>query len=586
MIHRRLLCRLASRAGVVIVFLKRMTSFNKILSCTFYLVLLSFIASAASACDPVPEITPELIVAKDALEFSNEASSTRLAIKSNIDWKVTASETWITVTPPEGVAGTHQLTVEATANAGSTVRQAELTVTAGSLSKKVRLSQAPAHSLTVSPKSFDLTHEATEITVTAVSALPVSLVSNPDWINLRNSAGPNLVFSISANSFSLSRTGKLIFASGNLRDSVQVVQKAAATTIPADATGMGSNAVQLAAKMKIGWNLGNTLEVPGNETGWGNPPTTQTLIDSVKAAGFTTVRLPCAWDSYIDDRSTHRIKESWLRRVKEVVDYCYKNDMYVIVNIHWDGGWLENNPTYAKQTEVNAKQRALWEQIAVYFRDYDEHLLFAGTNEVHADYGQPTQEHLTVQMSYNQTFVNAVRSTGGRNTYRNLIVQAYNTNIDLAVNHLKVPADPTSGRMMVEVHYYDPYEFTLSTEPSAVSLWGEPYKQYGKVAGWGQEAHVKEQFGKMKTAFVDKGYPVILGEYGAMRRSSIGGDALTWHLQSRAYYLEYVTREARKAGLIPVYWDNGHLGNNSFALFNRTTGAIFDRQAVKALMTE
>src|SRR5690606_14500704 len=150
-----------------------------------------------------------------------------------------------------------------------------------------------------------------------------------------------------------------------------------------------------------------------------------------------------------------------LERVKEVVDYCVDNNMYVVLNIHWDGGWLEENPTSSAQAAVNLKQKALWEQIAVYFRDYDEHLIFAGTNEVHADYGTPTNEHITVQLSYNQTFVNAVRSTGGRNAYRNLAVQSYNTNIQQAVNYLVMPQDVATKRLMAEVHYYDPFDFTL-----------------------------------------------------------------------------------------------------------------------------
>jgi endoglucanase len=132
--------------------------------------------------------------------------------------------------------------------------------------------------------------------------------------------------------------------------------------------------------------------------------------------------------------------------------------MYVIINAHWDGGWLENNPTFAKQDEVNAKQKAIWEQIGDYFRDYDEHLLFAGTNEVHSD-TNPTAENLEVQRSFNQTFVDAIRSTGGKNSFRNIIIQSYSTNIDYAVNNLVVSTDSTDNRVMVEVHYYDPWDF-------------------------------------------------------------------------------------------------------------------------------
>jgi endoglucanase len=360
-----------------------------------------------------------------------------------------------------------------------------------------------------------------------------------------------------------------------------------ASWISRDQTGMMSTSFELVKKMNVGWNLGNSLEVPTNETGWGNPKTTKTFIDSVKKAGINAIRLPCAWDSYIEDRNTFKLKASWLARVKEVVDYCYANDMYVIINIHWDGGWLENNPTTAKQQAVNAEQKALWEQIAMYFRDYDEHLLFAGTNEVHVD-GTPTNDNFTVQLSYNQTFVNAVRSTGGKNSYRNLIVQAYNTNIDLAVSNLVMATDTVKSRMLAEVHYYDPWDFCgLEADASwatVKTLWGKDFAQYGTISNWGQEDYVQAQFQKMKTNFVDKGYPVILGEFSASRRSSLTGADLDHHLASRAYFFKYVAQQAKNYGLVPFYWDNGATGNLGCALFNRSDGTVFDKQALTGLL--
>ena len=123
------------------------------------------------------------------------------------------------------------------------------------------------------------------------------------------------------------------------------------------------------------------LEATGGETGWGNPKVTKELIDLVKANGFNAVRIPCSWNRTFTNSTTAKIKTEWLDRVKEVIQYCIDNDMYVLVNIHWDGGWLENNITEAAKEEVNAKQKAFWEQIATHFRDFDEHLLFASANE-------------------------------------------------------------------------------------------------------------------------------------------------------------------------------------------------------------
>lgn len=348
-------------------------------------------------------------------------------------------------------------------------------------------------------------------------------------------------------------------------------------------TQIGQSASELASQMLVGWNLGNSLDVPGGETGWGNPATTQQLIDAVKTAGFNAIRIPCAWDSY-SDASTYVIEDTWLARVKEVVDYCMNNDMYIIINIHWDGGWLEENPFYSVQDAVNAKQEAFWTQIASYFINYDEHLLFAGTNEVHADYGTPTSEYIEVQESYNQTFVDAVRATGGNNTSRNLIVQTYNTNMWHGLDYFTLPSDVVDDHLLVEVHYYDPYDFTLNPDNnSACTVWGDPWSS-GDVCTWGQESYVEDLFNRVKQQFVDQGISVIIGEYGVVKRTSLTGDAYTQHIASRLYYLEYITDAAKRYGMVPFYWDNGYNGDMGLALFDRSTGSIVDQEALDAIM--
>ena len=421
-----------------------------------------------------------------------------------------------------------------------------------------------------------------------------NVLSDQTWctvsFNASTKANDKIVVTAAANTVASTRTAKLTFVLDNntvayvkvTQDPKTGIYPSYKDSIAPDATGVSSTAKVLAAKIVAGWNLGNSLEVPSDETAWGNPKTTQQLIDAVKASGINAIRIPCAWDSYIEDATTCKIKASWLTRVKEVLDYCIKDNMYVIINIHWDGGWLENNPTYGKQVAVNAKQKVLWEQIAVYFRSYDEHLLFAGTNEVHADYNTPSTENLTVQMSYNQTFVNAVRSTGGKNAYRNLIIQSYNTNIGYAGSYLKVPTDAVANKLMVEVHYYDPYDFALDTSTSGLYLWGQNFAQYGSVSSWGQEDYVQSQFQSMKTNFVDKGYPVILGEFGAIRRSSLTGSALQHHLDARAYYYQYVTQQAKSYGLVPFVWDNGATGDKGMGIFNRSDGSVFDLQTLNS----
>lgn len=362
--------------------------------------------------------------------------------------------------------------------------------------------------------------------------------------------------------------------------------------IAPDRTGMRDlTSLELSRFISTGWNLGNSLEsinvyngtYTGDETSWGNPIVTRTLIDAVKAAGFNAVRIPCAWSHSIENESTYQIRTAWKERVEEVVNYVLDNGMYAIINVHWDGGWMDQ-PNFSNQAAINEKLAALWKQIAVWFRDYNDYLLFAGTNEVHVegDYGTPSAENIEVQNSFNQTFVNTARATGGRNAYRHLIVQAYNTNIEYATNYLNMPADTTTNRLMTEVHFYDPYDFALQEDYGYKTQWGSPFAG-GDVSSWGQEDWVNYAFGLMKTNFIDKGIGVIIGEYGAILRSALTS-GLQEHIEARNYYLEYVSKAARNNQLVPFYWDNGNTGNNGFGLFNRYTGAIVYQDAVNAII--
>ncbi|MEP6611804.1 MAG: glycoside hydrolase family 5 protein, partial [Mucilaginibacter sp.] len=357
--------------------------------------------------------------------------------------------------------------------------------------------------------------------------------------------------------------------------------------LPPDASGMPSNAVQLATNMRLGWNLGNTLEAIGGETAWGNPVTTQALIDKVKQSGFNTVRIPCSWNQYAN-ASTAQIQAQWLAHVKQVVQYCINDGLYVILNIHWDGGWLDSHINTQDQASVNAKQKAFWEQIATTMRDFDEHLMFASANE------PPVSDAaaMSILLSYHQTFVNAVRSTGGHNSYRVLVVQGPSTDIDNTTTLMNtLPSDPTASRMMVEVHYYGPYQFCGLT---ADAPWGAMFYYWGtgyhsttdttRNATWGEESYVVPEFQKMKTKFVNNGIPVILGEFGAIRRTTLTGSALSLHLSSRAYWDKYITQQARANGLIPFYWDEGSLGNNGFGIINRPANTVGDQQALDALV--
>ncbi len=339
-------------------------------------------------------------------------------------------------------------------------------------------------------------------------------------------------------------------------------------------------AQDIAGNMGVGWNLGNTLEAIGGEAAWGAGHTSQQLIDSVKAAGFNTVRLPVSWFIH-SDTVTSVIDKEWIARVKEIVDYCIKDDMYVIINMHWDKGWLENRVNKANQDIVNKRQHLYWTQIANYFKDYDEHLLFAGANEPNA--------HDSIQMSvlltYHQTFIDAVRATGGNNSSRTLIFQGPSTDVENTYKLMKtLPKDIIADRLMAEVHYYTPYQFCLMENDAN---WGKTFYYWGKSnhsttdsvhnATWGEESDVDKNFGKMKEQFVDKGIPVILGEFGAGKRKlSLPSDQVLNNASVESYY-KCVVKSAVSKGLIPICWDVPGW------LFNRNTGAIHDRGIINAI---
>lgn len=340
-------------------------------------------------------------------------------------------------------------------------------------------------------------------------------------------------------------------------------------------------AQEIAKKMHVGWNLGNTLEAICDENAWGGGKTSQKLIDSVKAAGFNTVRIPVSWFCHSDTIS-NKINKKWIARVKEVVDYCIKDDLYVIVNMHWDKGWLENRINAANQEEVNKRQYIYWNQIAKYFKNYDEHLLFAGANEPNA----ANAAQLDILMSYYQTFVDAVRATGGNNASRTIIVQGPETNIEKTLDLMNsLPKDKIQDRMMVEVHYYTPFQFCLMEKEAA---WGKQFYYWGKDnhsktdvehnSIWGEEAMVDKLFGDLKTKYVDKGIPVILGEFGAYKRKLSAPSDQALNEKSVEFFGKYVVKSALENGIIPYYWDTP---NN---LFNRDSGQVLDRGVLKAMM--
>jgi len=426
-------------------------------------------------------------------------------------------------------------------------------------------------------------------------------ISNPAyaWLQLSTTSGNSgstviHLTTISQNGTGATRSAILYISSSNGQARrVTVIQ--APTIFPGyntspiapDMTGMSSNAVQLAAKMRTGMgiNIGNTMEPP-TEAEWVNSKITESYIKFLKAKGFKAIRLPCAWNwGHLSDRGKAKIDPAWLARVKEVVGWCVANDMYVMVNIHWDNGWLENNITEVKKDSVNAKQKALWEQIATTLRDFDEHVLFASANEPWCW----DAKIMAILNGYHETFIKAVRSTGGRNSNRVLVVQGPSAQSIITSQLMTtMPHDPVPNRMMLEVHFYSPYTFNLGHDGDlpgvkAAYYWGagnhstiEPERN----ATFGEEDAVIDELGKMKK-FVDQGIPVIVGEYGTFRRTPTSGNGIPkdtlMHNRSVDYWLTFSTKTMRANGLLPFWWE---VGNG----FDRKNNVVNDQRMVNAII--
>ncbi len=358
------------------------------------------------------------------------------------------------------------------------------------------------------------------------------------------------------------------------------------------------NQQQITEAMGVGCNLGNSLEANDagtlNETAWGNPKLTEQFVLAVKSAGFQSIRIPVSYLNKIDDNNGYQIDSAWLDRVQEVVDYCVKNDMYAIVNMHGDGymsingGWLFCGSS--DQTKIREKYKACWKQIATRFKDYDEHLIFESMNEeFDGTYGDPNRTYYENINTYNQIFVDTVRQTGGNNDKRWLLIPGWNTDINYTVGDygFALPTDQylSSGvaagekRIMISVHYYAPWEF-CGTESQAVTQWGSKATDSTKKASWGDESYMVSQFKKLKDKFVSQGYPVVIGEFGAINKSSIDSQ----NTVCRADFYQKVCYYAKQNDLVPVAWDNGYNGVYGFCLIDRSTNTVAHPEVVNAMM--
>lgn len=313
----------------------------------------------------------------------------------------------------------------------------------------------------------------------------------------------------------------------------------------------GLTALEATRLMGNGINLGNTLEACDNnvgiktntplsyETYWGQPKTTQAMIDGMKAAGFDTIRIPVAWMTNATHlyEGDYTIDAGYMDRVEEVVRYARKAGMYVIINDHWDGGWYGMFGSESAETRALAMEayKGMWQQIAERFRDYSDYLIFESANEElggRFDENSPLycsdsvvtyltdDERYALTNEINQTFVDVVRATGGNNATRFLLIAGYSTNIDQTCDdRFQMPKDTADSKLMVSVHYYDPWSYCGASSAASATKWG-------KVSDY---EYLDQQLAKM-TKFTEAGYGVVIGEYGALPCSDgLKDNTLAYH---------------------------------------------------------
>ena len=322
--------------------------------------------------------------------------------------------------------------------------------------------------------------------------------------------------------------------------------------------------------MGLGWNLGNSLDATGGsgldtETSWSNPKTTQALIDKVKSLGFNTVRVPVSWGKHVSG-DNYTIDSAWLARVKEVVDYCYKNDMYVILNIHHDtkssasasgAGYYPRSSAYSSSEKFVT---SVWSQAAEYFKDYDYHLIFETLNEPRLigtryewwfdKWSIPSEVKDAIDCinKLNQKAVDTIRDTGSNNRGRLIMCPGYDASIDGAtVSGFKLPTDISGNknRIALSVHAYSPYNFAMNVDTSkgATSTYSSSIKE-----------ELKDLFSTLKSNFRDKGIPVVIGEFGSTDKNNTS---------ERVKWATDYTALAKKNNIPCVLWDN-----NAFAVYN------------------
>jgi aryl-phospho-beta-D-glucosidase BglC (GH1 family) len=420
-------------------------------------------------------------------------------------------------------------------------------------------------SISVSPTSIEAEQGAKSysLTITAPTRPTLTL---PAWITKTDGTYKDykitVTLNVAENDSYEERNADVVVKSTGVADVTVKVKQACKTVIP-DPALPANTAVARMKELGLGWNMGNQLDAINNgvssETCWGNPACTQATFNGVKAAGFTSVRIPVTWMGHIGEAPEYKIEDAWMNRVYEVVGYAEKAGLNVILNTHHDedhgdAHWL-NLANAVNSAEANTQLKeeiaAVWKQIAIKFKDKGDFLMMESFNELifgtEWSLGSNPEKKTGIINEWNQVFVDAVRSTGGNNSTRWLGVPGYAASAQY-LSYVTVPQDPAK-KTMLAFHCYDPYDYTIGDKQLA--NWGHTGNAYPKG-----EEEIKTLFNSIYTNYVAKDIPIYMGEFGCSFRNKTDNKAWSYFL----YYLEYVVKCAKVFGIPAFVWDNGNQG--------------------------
>jgi len=340
-------------------------------------------------------------------------------------------------------------------------------------------------------------------------------------------------------------------------------------------------ALEFVSGIKIGWNLGNTLDaadvswlgpnpsVADLEKAWVGIVTTQANIDAIKKAGFNAIRIPVSWTKCAD--SKYIIRKDWMDRVTEIVNYAVNNDMYIILNTHHDENVFKFKN--ADKTEALKAFKIIWGQIAFNFRNYSEKLIFEALNEPRTknspnEWNGGTSEERTNLNEYYRAFVEIVRAGGGNNGRRFIMLNPYAASSgSTAMDALVIPNDTASDKVIVSFHSYSPYNFALNTK--GTNVWSESVQS--------DKTDITNSMDSYKSKFIDKGIPVLIGEFGAVHKNNTA---------ERTAWAKFYVSEAKKRGIPCFWWDNHSFSGEGelFGLLKRNDNSFPFPEIIDALM--